>query len=219
MTETIAVWAEGARYAPESALMPRERIIGNSQTNDMPWPRSHADLENFTRTVKDHVMVMGRKTFESLPDSVKKSRIVTRRRPMVVLTRDPAWAFAQQVFAQENGLQITFGLPANAARLIAWSRATYPDKSIAVIGGTAVIELFRDFYDRLVITWHHSLDGWVGDVPAPFRMTELAHDWYHLDYKHLTPTLTVHEYIPQRKVTPELSYAGDSAPAHSRGDI
>lgn len=43
------------------------RVIGNSTTNSMPWHLS-ADLKNFKKITMGNSIIMGRKTFESLPN-------------------------------------------------------------------------------------------------------------------------------------------------------
>jgi len=37
----------------------------------LPWPRNDTDLEHFKSTTEGHIVVMGRKTWESLPESCR----------------------------------------------------------------------------------------------------------------------------------------------------
>jgi len=48
-------------------------VIGDTRTNDLPW-RSPGDLKNFKRITDGEVIVMGRRTFESLPNGPLPNR-------------------------------------------------------------------------------------------------------------------------------------------------
>ncbi len=54
--------------------------------NDLPW-HLPADLRRFKKLTMGHALIMGRKTFESLPGMLPG-------RPHIVLTRDEEWAAA-----------------------------------------------------------------------------------------------------------------------------
>lgn len=172
-----AVWAEAGYRNPEDARDLR-LVMGRSATNDMPWPSNAADMAHFANETRDHVMIMGRNTYDSLPPHVKYSATGTAARPLVVLTHDPIWAFQQTVEAKRNGVTAYFGglgLDGWPETLLAFVRSHFPEKSIAVIGGPSVIELFTNFYDRLVISFIAGL--YDGDVFAPYQdvPSKLAH--------------------------------------------
>ena len=65
--------------------------IGNTSTNDLPWRGKvdktilKKDLEFFRKTTLNSTVIMGRKTWESIP---KKYRPLPKRRN-IVLTRNP----------------------------------------------------------------------------------------------------------------------------------
>lgn len=42
-------------------------VIGNRETNSLPWPKIPEDFQFFKKTTWGQIVVMGRKTFESLP--------------------------------------------------------------------------------------------------------------------------------------------------------
>jgi dihydrofolate reductase len=52
----------------------KNRIIGNTLTNTMLW-NIPEDLNMFSKLTRDHVVVMGRNTFQSLPNGKLKRRI------------------------------------------------------------------------------------------------------------------------------------------------
>ena len=64
------------------AATSRNRVIGRD--NDLPW-HIPADMRYFMRTTRNHVVIMGRKTFESLGKPLKN-------RENLVITRDPFYA-------------------------------------------------------------------------------------------------------------------------------
>lgn len=60
--------------------MASNRVIGSG--GKMPWPRIDGDMKFFSKMTKGGVMIMGRKTFNSLPKDMKLGG-----RRIIVLTR------------------------------------------------------------------------------------------------------------------------------------
>lgn len=122
----------------------------------LPW-RLPEDLQRFKQLTMGKPVVMGRKTYESLP------RALPGRRNIVV-TRDPGWSAADADVAQD----------AESALWIADPDGTGGD--IAVIGGAEIFALFEPFADRVELTEIHA--DYAGDtfVPAfdPARWEETA---------------------------------------------
>ena len=108
----------------------------------MPW-HLPADLKRFKALTMGKPMIMGRKTFESLPGLLPGRR-------HVVLTRDPAWA--------RPGAE-TASTP-DAALALAGEDAV-------LIGGAETIALLEHRADRLELTEIHA--AYQGDttMPAP----------------------------------------------------
>ena len=69
------------------AAVARNGVIGDAQR--LPW-RLSEDLQFLKQTTRGHAVVMGRKTWDSLPP---RFRPLPDRRNIVV-TRDPAWSAA-----------------------------------------------------------------------------------------------------------------------------
>ena len=101
-------------------------VIGRD--GKLPW-RLSADLRRFKTLTMGTVMVMGRKTFESLPG-------VLPGRRHVVLTRDPSWT--------AEGAEVARSIE-EALRLAGGER-------ISVIGGADVFQLFVPIADRIELT-------------------------------------------------------------------
>ena len=105
-------------------------VIGADGT--MPW-HLPADLRHFKALTTGKPMVMGRKTFESLPGLLPGRR-------HIVLTRDPDWA--------EDGAEVARSVE-EAVRL-----ANAPH--IAVIGGAEIFRLFLPLAARIEWTAIHA---------------------------------------------------------------
>lgn len=112
-------------------------VIGRD--GDLPW-RLPADLAQFKRRTMGHHLIMGRRTFESLPG-------ILPGRPHVVLTRDPSF--------RRNGVSLCSSLEA----ALAVARAAGDDEAF-IIGGGAVYREALSFADRVYLTRVHAeVDG------------------------------------------------------------
>jgi dihydrofolate reductase len=105
-------------------------VIGRDGT--LPWYLPE-DLKRFKALTMGTPMVMGRKTFESLP------RLLPGRRH-IVLTRDPEW--------QAEGAEVAHD-PAEALRIADAPR-------LSVIGGADIFRLFEPIADRAELTEVHA---------------------------------------------------------------
>jgi dihydrofolate reductase len=101
-------------------------IIGRD--GGMPW-HIPADLRHFKQITKGRPMIMGRKTFDSLPGLLDGRR-------HIVLTRDKAW--------EEDGAEVAYSVE-QALKL-----ANGPH--VCVIGGAEIYKLFLPLADRVELT-------------------------------------------------------------------
>lgn len=101
-------------------------VIGRGGT--LPW-HIPADLKRFKAITMGSVMVMGRKTFDSLPGLLPGRR-------HVVLTRDPAWS--------AQGAEV--------ARSVEEALELAGDDPVSVIGGADIFALFLPVADRIELT-------------------------------------------------------------------
>lgn len=114
-------------------------IIGRGGT--LPW-HLPADLKRFRALTMGSAMVMGRRTFDSLPGLLPGRR-------HIVLTRDRNWFAmgAEKAHSVENALQLADGEP------------------ISVIGGADIFSLFVPLADRIELT--EVLEDIPGDTCMP----------------------------------------------------
>jgi dihydrofolate reductase len=104
----------------------RNGVIGRD--GRLPW-HLPADLARFKRLTLGTAMIMGRKTFESLPGLLPKRR-------HIVITRSPEWS--------ARGAEIVHSLPE------AFAMAAPDD--VSVIGGAEIFALAQHFADRIELT-------------------------------------------------------------------
>ena len=113
----------------------------------LPW-HLPADLRHFKQLTLGKPMIMGRKTFASLPGLLPGRR-------HIVLTRQPGWS--------AEG--------AETARTPEEALALAGDDAVAVIGGAAVFDAFLPLATRAEVTEIHA--NYAGDVVMP----ELGPEW------------------------------------------
>ena len=109
-----------------------------AKDGDVPWKISE-DLKRFKRLTMGLPMIMGRKTFDSLPGLLPGRR-------HIVLTRQKGWSAdgAEVAHSMEEALDLA------------------GDGAVAVIGGNDIFELFMPLATRLEITEIH--EDTIGDV-------------------------------------------------------
>ena len=112
------------------AAVARNGVIGRD--NDMPWHLPE-DLKHFRESTMGHAVLMGRRTWDSLPPKVRP--LPGRRN--IVLTRQPGW--------QAEGAEAAVSLDAALALLQGQPRAF-------VIGGVEVYARALPLADELVLT-------------------------------------------------------------------
>lgn len=114
-------------------------VIGRD--NGLPW-RLPADLRRFKALTMHKPMVMGRKTFESLPGLLPGRR-------HIVLTRDAGW--------QAPGAEV--------AASVADALALAGPGEVAVVGGAQVYAQFLPLAERVELTEVHG--DFAGDTTMP----------------------------------------------------
>ncbi|MFC4294036.1 dihydrofolate reductase [Novosphingobium tardum] len=128
--------------APEAFLVVARAANGTIGANGtLPW-HLPADLKHFKALTMGRPMIMGRRTFESLPGLLPGRR-------HIVLTRDPEWSAPGVESAPD---------PESALAL-----ADAPE--VAVIGGSDVFAAFLDKAMRIELTEIHA--DYAGDTVMP----------------------------------------------------
>lgn len=113
------------------AALAENDIIGAGQS--LPW-HLPADLAHFRRLTLDHTILMGRRTWESLPGPLP-------RRRHLVLTRNPAFAAAGAT---------------PVASLAAALAAAGGEAELMIVGGASLYALTLPFAERFCLTRVHA---------------------------------------------------------------
>ena len=145
--------------------MDQRSCIGKG--NDLPWHIS-ADLKHFKAITQGGVVVMGRKTLESMGRALPN-------RVNWVITRDADWSFA--------GTKVAHSIEEALTQAAADVQASEKPESIFIIGGGEIFAQTMDIADRLELT-HVELDV-QGDahypaIPHSFKKTAAEQ---HIDDK------------------------------------
>ena len=119
------------------AAVSENSVIGRKGKN--PWHLS-GDLKNFRRITKDHHLIMGRKTYQSighpLPDRIN-----------IIVSRNPKLKIKKCIIA--HSLKEALQVSQDAG-----------EKEVMVIGGESIYKLALPLADRIYLTRiHHNFQG------------------------------------------------------------
>lgn len=136
------------------------RVIGID--NILPWPRLKGDLPRFKKLTTDQVVIMGRKTWESLPDQILPFRI------NYVISREPD--------KYDPGLTNLFWCK-TVEKAIECAKAHFPPKEIYIIGGEQIYRhsLANQLVDEIIaseVTAHYEGDAFFPELPEGWRFVE-----------------------------------------------
>ena len=132
----------------------QQRCIGKG--NDLPWHIS-ADLKHFKAITQDGVVVMGRKTLESMGRALPN-------RVNWIITRDRNWSFP--------GVKVAYSIEAALQQAVADVKASEKPDTLFIIGGGEIFKQTLEIADRLELT-HVELDvqgdAYYPEIPAEFE--------------------------------------------------
>jgi dihydrofolate reductase len=156
-----SVWTPAFAGVTDEVITPQIILIVARADNGvigrdggLPW-HLPADLKRFKAITMGAPMIMGRRTFESLPGLLPGRR-------HIVLTRDEAW--------QADGAEVVHSIK-EALKLAGGER-------VSVIGGAEIFRLFEPLADRIELTEVHDRPAGDTEMPAfdPGRWREAARE-------------------------------------------
>ncbi len=109
-----------------------DRNQGIGFEGQMPWPRLTGDMRWFREKTTDQIVIMGRKTWESIGNKNLPNRI------NIVISRN---------FIEEADRCFS-----DTDRALGFCKIFYPYKEIFIIGGSAIYQHYLDIVDRFYIT-------------------------------------------------------------------
>lgn len=108
-------------------------IIGCENT--LPW-RLKTDLKHFKDTTKDHVVIMGRKTFESIGRPLPN-------RMNIVLSRNPGNDGNNLIWVNDRESALFFA---------DFHSILMEKKQLFVVGGGEIYNIFEDLFNKIILT-------------------------------------------------------------------
>lgn len=135
------------------AAVARNRVIGAGGT--IPW-HLPGDLPRFKKITKGHVLIMGRKTYESIGRPLPG-------RTTIVITRNPSWRPA----GDHAGIEVVGSVDEALDR----AGRVDPDGPVFIAGGGDIYRAALGRTDRLEITEVDAAPD--GDATFP----EIDHEW------------------------------------------
>jgi len=158
-------------------------VIGDN--NDIPWYIPE-DLKHFRKITDGHVVVMGRKTFESLPNQKP-----LKNRYNIVLT-------SQIEDKKDTYENLMFTNYTNLLPIIEEKRPLWGNK-VFVIGGNSIYKVLFPLCDKLHITIVND-DDFKGDIVFPYNINTIEDD-FEYEKTHISEQfLSRNENIPYQFV-------------------
>jgi len=151
----------------------KKNIIGVN--NKIPWYVPE-DLQYFRQITQGHIIIMGRKTFESFPNGPLPKRV------NIVLTREPE----RYLYLEEQNSNLLFRNIVELSVTLQELKKEDPKKKVFVIGGTQIYENFFPEYQKIHITEIHSEEE--GDTKNPFTNQKLITNFYSILEKSVVKT-------------------------------
>lgn len=121
-----------------NAILACDKNWGIGRNNGLPWPRNDYDMKWFRENTLDGVVVMGRKTWESIG-----SKPLPKRINIVVTSRD-------LINDGDTKPDATWSGP--MYECIQYLKSTYVDRKIWIIGGADVYKQTVPYCDHVYLT-------------------------------------------------------------------
>lgn len=140
----------------------KNNVIG-TKDNKLPW-NLPTDLKYFKEKTSNSIVVMGRKTFESLPFALP-------HRFNIILSRDPSLKFDE--FKQDEKRYSFYGYLKSISHLVEYLHQEKQASEVWVIGGAQIYKQFLDsgLVSKCYVTEVDCLIENNGDLPT-FQLDE-----------------------------------------------
>lgn len=160
------------------AILAADREWGIGKNNTLPWPHNSEDLKWFKEQTENQTVVMGRKTWESLP-----VRPLPDRSNIIVSNNGTKEDFVN-IMAGNGKPDMVYSVEM-AKKLLA---NTNQGTEKWIIGGAMLVETLLPIIDEI---WISRIDGLYGcDTHLP---KQKIRTWYH--EKHIAhPTLKIEKW-------------------------
>lgn len=126
-----------------NAIVAVDEQLGIGANNTMPWPKNKADMKWFRDNTYNGVVVMGRRTWESIGKKNLPNRI-----NVVITTND----ISNPIPHNSEEEQPHWMVHGNIEIILRDLERMYPNKTIWVIGGANIFQQAMPFVEKLFIT-------------------------------------------------------------------
>ena len=174
-------------YLSHIVAMAENGVIGNEH-NEMPW--GHAlkqDLKRFRTLTSEHIVIMGRKTFDSMYNSMG-GRILPKRHS-IVITRDPSKVLKDPNVTAVSSIE-------EAVEVAKTLTDRYPNE-IFIVGGGEIFSKTQHLVKKVYLTViKQKMEGAVHyplvnssqfNVINETKMNEAGFDYTFLDLERKNP--------------------------------
>lgn len=151
-------------------------VIGRD--GGLPWKNLKGDLPRFKALTKDSALVMGRKTYESLPGMLPG-------RPHVVITSNPD-SIKPKKHKGAHAYPTVVGSMSEAM-----GKALMMSRSVAIIGGAGVFEQGRKYAKTLHLT--RTTYPYAGDTYSPIFKSSPPSDYLFNDLRLVSTHEVYHD--------------------------
>lgn len=180
---------------PELILIVASTINGDiGYKGSVPWTLK-GDLPRFKYQTTGNVLIIGRSTHESMPESMPG-------RIRVVLTRDPG--YASQIHDPENGIYSASSFDEAVEKA-----KSFNTEAIFFAGGASIYEEAMSIVDKAYVTLVHKsaprYDTWIKDFSFPVDKWVLTSNQCveEPDAQHPEFVVPSHSYLTFERIEPQ----------------
>ncbi|MBI9103306.1 MAG: dihydrofolate reductase [Spirochaetales bacterium] len=146
--------------------MTEERIIGNGEK--IPW-RIPEDQQLYKRITMGHPVIMGRKTYQTLPKPFigRRNIVISRTPASIPIWEEPSGnrAAASKPRTLETASSLKEAIDKAAMRLEGQRGESFNSDEVFIVGGAQIYSLSLPLADRLYISTIHQ--AYEGDIIFP----------------------------------------------------
>lgn len=138
--------------------MSENRVIG--QNNSLPWHISE-DLRRFSQLTSGHAVLMGRKTYDSLPEKYKP----LPNRKNIVASRDKKLKLREDVLIINDVLSFIGEAKEGKINL--------PSNQLWIIGGQEIFSLTQSFVEEIhltIVNGQYEGDAFMPEFESDYRL-------------------------------------------------
>jgi dihydrofolate reductase len=129
-----------------NAILACDRNHGIGKSGKLPWPHSDADMKWFYNNTKNGVVVMGRKTYDSI------GAVPLSKRENIVVTNNKDYKTNAE---KHDNLVIVADNPLDIPELLGDLQAVHQGKNIWIIGGAEIYKQTLPYCKNIYISRFH----------------------------------------------------------------